>query len=117
MCVIVSGAAWAHCGHCEGDKAKAGGQAPAQCPAKGEAKCAGAAALAKLNLTDDQKAKIADLQKECAKATSKSECRQKCAEGLKGILTEEQFKAWEAACSTGAKASCPMSGGKSCGTK
>lgn len=91
--------AWANCGACPGDKAKA--EAPA--------KCAGTAALGKLNLTDEQKAKVADLQKECAKATSKAECRQKCAEGLKSILSDEQYKQWEAACQP---AQCPMSGKK-----
>lgn len=109
MGVIVSSAAvYAHCGHCEGDKPKTETKPAVSCP--------GAAALEKLNLTDDQKAKIADLQKECAKATSKSECREKCSAGLEKILTADQLKEWKSACGAGAK-SCPMGGDKGCSKK
>ncbi len=99
---VLSGVtAWANCGGCPGDEAKV----------KAPAKCDGTAALDKLKLTDEQKAKVADLQKSCAKATSKSECRKTCADGLKNILTAEQYKEWEAACQP---AQCPMGGKKAC---
>jgi Spy/CpxP family protein refolding chaperone len=96
--VVTGAAAWAHCGNCPGDKPKT--------EVKGGS---GTAALEKLNLTDEQKAKIADLKKECAKATSKAECQKTCAAGLEKILTPEQFKEWQAACQP---AQCPMGGKK-----
>jgi Spy/CpxP family protein refolding chaperone len=120
--MVLTAAAWAHCGNCEGDKAKTAA------PAKDAAKCGHEAkkcghgakdscpmskALEKLNLTDEQKAKIDDLKKQCAAAESKDAAMKMCADGLKKILTEDQFKQWEEGC----KAEKGCGGKKACGAK
>jgi hypothetical protein len=95
---------WAGCGGCDAHADKS-----AKVEAK--AKCAGSDCLAKLDLTDDQKAKIAEASKECAKATSKEECRKICATNYEKILTADQYKQWQAAMAEGAseKGGCPFS--------
>ncbi len=71
--------------------------------------------LNKLNLSDNQKAKIAAVREECTKAGRTPEA---CAKGMKAIesvLAPEQLTVWKAAC-TKAKQSggCPVSAG--CGS-
>ena len=100
---VLTSAAWAHCGNCPGDKAKPDAAAPAKCEKKPADECPMAAALGKLNLTDEQKAKIAELKQSCAKATSQSEARQQCSAGLQKILTAEQYQQWQDACKAGEK--------------
>ena len=78
-------------GCCMGKKAKADGQCSDM--------------FSKLNLTDEQKAKVNALHEECAKATSTSEAREKFNKGIEGVLTPEQLKQWKADCDK-AKASC-----------
>lgn len=80
-------------GCCMGKSAKAGGQCSDM--------------FSKLNLTDEQKAKINALHEECAKATSKSEAMEKFNKGIEGVLTADQLKQWKAD-SEKAKAGCPM---------
>jgi hypothetical protein len=94
----------AGCGGCgaHGDKA-----------AKAEAKagCASSDCFAKMELSDDQKAKITEARKQCANATSKEECRKICAANFEKILTPEQYKQWQAATTDcpAAKGGCPFS--------
>ena len=71
-------------GCCMGKKAKSGGSCSDM--------------FSKLNLTDDQKAKVNALHEECAKATSTSESRAAFNKGIEGILTPEQLKQWKADC-------------------
>jgi len=99
LAVATSG--FAGCGSCSGD-------VPAP-KVKGDA-MACAVSLEKLNLTADQKAKVAALQEECKDVKCPVACRAKMAEGLKGILTDEQFKQWEKACADAKKSgACPLS--------
>jgi hypothetical protein len=51
---------------------------------------------AKLNLTAEQQARVAALMQECAKATSTSERRTMCEDGMQKILTPEQLTQWQA---------------------
>ncbi|HUI05879.1 MAG TPA: hypothetical protein VL486_02625 [Verrucomicrobiae bacterium] len=89
---------YADSGCCAGGKAKMS--------AKGAACCSGA--FSKLNLTDMQKAKIAELKDDCLKATSTSERRAMMDKGMKGILTPEQFAQWKSMCDAGMKSgTCP----------
>ena len=94
---LVSLNAFAHCGKCPGDKPVA--TKAAVCPMSG----------AGLNLTEEQKTKIAALKQECAKATSTSDCKAKCAAGMEKILDAEQFKAWKEAAAKCGDA-CPLMG-------
>lgn len=66
---------------------------------------------AKLNLTDDQKAKLSALKEECKKATSTSECREMMSKGLEKILTPEQLAQHKAECEKMSKA-CTMKSDK-----
>lgn len=92
--VGASASALANCGRCPGDK-------PAM---KGGDGC-----CAKLNLTAEQKAKIAACQQDCERATSTSERRAKCDEAMKQILTAEQYDQWKAECAkTAASGACPV---------
>jgi len=88
--VVSASAAFAQCGACPAGTAKPG--KPPYC-----------VALEKLTLTDDQKAKVAGLQKECMANGCSPEARKKMAEGLKGVLTDEQYKQWEQACAAAMK--------------
>jgi hypothetical protein len=68
-------------------------------------------AMSKLKLTDEQTAKIAVLHKECAVIACQKACKQKMQEGLKSILTGDQYKEWQAACKeSAAKGTCPVAG-------
>ena len=82
---ISASAAFAQCGSC-GAESKAKGAKPPCC-----------AALEKLTLTDDQKTKVTALQAEWMKdGVSKEGCK-KMGEGLKKILTDDQYQQWEKA--------------------
>ena len=72
--------------------------------------------FSKLNLTDEQKAKIETLKQGCLKATSTSEFHAMFNSGLEKILTPDQLAQWETHCGK-AKASseCPFM--KSMGAK
>jgi Spy/CpxP family protein refolding chaperone len=69
--------------------------------------------MSKLNLTDEQKAKVAALKDQTSRAVSTSERMQQFSDGLKQILTAEQLTQWNDIC-TKAKASgqCPFTGEK-----
>jgi gamma-glutamyl phosphate reductase len=104
---LSASAAYAACGSCPGDAKKA-------------AKPACCVALEKLTLTADQKAKVAELQAECKKAGCPVEGQKKMAEGLKKILTDQQYQEWEKACAEAKKAGgCPSGkkAGGGCGAK
>jgi Spy/CpxP family protein refolding chaperone len=60
-------------------------------------------AFGKLNLSDEQKAKVTALKDECQKATSTSERREMMTKGMQNILTPEQFAQWKSACDAGMK--------------
>lgn len=80
------------------------------CSAKEKKTCC-EAALSKLKLTDEQTAKVAALQKECEGIACQKACKKKMQEGLKSILTEDQYKEFQAACKESvAKGTCPVAG-------
>lgn len=85
-------AAFAQCGAGAGGPKAKGGKPPC------------CVALEKLTLTDDQKAKVATLQEEFKKGGCPIEGRKKIAEGLKKILTDQQYQEWEKACADASKA-------------
>jgi len=94
----------AGCGGCDNHPPKAEAAAV-------KAGCAASDCFAKMDLTEDQKTKIAEVRKQCAKAESKEECRKVCAANFEKILTADQFKQWQEA-TTGcgaAKGGCPFS--------
>jgi Spy/CpxP family protein refolding chaperone len=69
--------------------------------------------MSKLNLTAEQKAKVAALKEQTSRAVSTSERMQQFNDGLKQILTAEQLQQWNDICAK-AKASgqCPVTGEK-----
>jgi hypothetical protein len=78
---------FANCGNCPGDKPKAD-------------KAGTCASMEKLNLTADQKAKVQALCDECTKGKCDKTAKAKMQKGMKEILTEEQYKQWDAQCKT-----------------
>jgi hypothetical protein len=65
--------------------------------------------FSKLNLTDDQKAKIEILKQSCLKATSTSEFHVMFNSGLEKIFTPDQLSQWDAHSGRALKAgSCPL---------
>jgi len=62
-------------------------------------KAACATTFAKLDLTAEQKTKMETLAAECDKSGCSKESMAKMEKDAKGILSEEQFTAWKAACS------------------
>lgn len=73
------------------------------------------AAMGKLDLTDEQKAKIATLKEECAKIGCPLTSRAKFSSGLKEILTPKQLAQVTAACKKAGAKNCPLtSPGGSC---
>ncbi len=87
--------------------------AGAKAEGKGKACCEGV--FSKLNLTDDQKAKIAAVQEGCKGTSCPVTRKQKMETELKNILTPEQFKQWQDACTEAtAKGAC-SAGGKAKG--
>jgi Spy/CpxP family protein refolding chaperone len=78
--------------------------------AKSEAKSAACGdKFSKLNLTDEQKAKIATLKEQTARATSTSEARAMMSKGLEQILTSEQLAQCKSECDKDAKkGECPF---------
>ena len=63
------------------------------------AKAGCAASFAKLDLTADQKSKMEKLAAGCDKAGCTKESMSKMEREAKGILSKEQFAAWQAECS------------------
>jgi Spy/CpxP family protein refolding chaperone len=107
LALVVAGgmasAAWAHCGSCPGDK-------PAGTSDKPQVRAACTNVMAQLNLTDEQKAKIAELRKGCPKDCS-AEQRAKCMQAIQAVLTpEQQAKRKELMDKMGVK--CPMACGQ-----
>jgi Spy/CpxP family protein refolding chaperone len=93
----------AGCGKCPGDKPAAAAAGTAG------AKCLGSDIVSKLNLTDDQKAKVEATRQQCDKAATPEECRKICTEGMAKILTPEQLKQWnEATADCTGKGKCPF---------
>ena len=81
------------------------------CPMSGKSD-----AMAKLNLTDDQKAKIAALRDECAKAGRTPEACDKCMKGIESVLTPEQQAQWKEACQKAKQGGgCPVAGSGAAG--
>lgn len=66
--------------------------------AKGSAQAKPNDMLAKLNLTTEQKAKLAALKEECAKSACPVEGKAKLTAGLEKILTPEQLAKCKAEC-------------------
>jgi hypothetical protein len=54
--------------------------------------------FSKLNLTDEQKAKVETLKQSCLKATSTSEFHAMLTSGLAKILTPDQLAQWDTQC-------------------
>jgi len=65
-----------------------------------EAKSACAATFAKLDLTVDQRTKMEKLAVDCEKRGCNKETMAKMEESARGVLTNDQFAAWKAACSS-----------------
>jgi Spy/CpxP family protein refolding chaperone len=97
---VVAGAASVYAGGacCAAGKDKKTASAKADC-------------FAKLNLTDEQKAKLATLKAECDKTECTQTSHEKFMSGVKEILTAEQLTAWQADCEKMGKsgAQCPYS--------
>ncbi|MEI6085582.1 MAG: hypothetical protein WCS70_14955 [Verrucomicrobiota bacterium] len=88
-----------------GDGCCAGGKAKAASDSKCDAM------YSKLNLTPDQKTKMAALQEQSKRATSTSEARSIMTAGLEKILTPEQLAQCKATCEKDAPAGkCPFMG-------
>ena len=81
------------------------------CSAAGKAKAEGKGGcsdvFSKLNLTDEQKTKLAALKKECDGSKCTESARTKFTAGLKEILTPEQLAQCEAECKKAGVKSCP----------
>ncbi len=56
------------------------------------------ASFASLDLTADQKAQVESLVATCDKAGCTKESMAKMEKGAEGILSKEQFAAWQSAC-------------------
>jgi hypothetical protein len=83
------------------------------CPAKSKEAKAGKDAycsdvLSKLNLTDDQKKKVAALREECDKGGCTEAGKGKYYQGLKEILTPEQLTQCKSECEKVNKSACPF---------
>ena len=90
-----------------GEGCCAAGKAKLQAKAEGKAGCGDI--LSKLNLTEEQKTKVAALKKECDASKCSEAGKAKFMAGLKEILTPEQLAQCEAECKkAGAEKSCPM---------
>lgn len=73
------------------------------------------AAMGKLDLTDEQKARVATLKEECAKVGCPLTGRAKFCAGLKEILSPKQFAQMTATCKKAEAKNCPLtSSGGSC---
>ncbi len=87
---------------------------PGCCPAsKAKAEAAKSAqgcraALSGLKLTDEQQTKINALLAECEKGGCSETTCAKMMEGMKGVLSEEQFNSFKSNCDKAAKPGCPM---------
>ncbi len=68
--------------------------------AKNDIKGACSATFATLNLTADQRTRMEKLAAECDKGGCNKATMAKMEKGARGVLTEEQFVAWKAACSS-----------------
>lgn len=82
--------------------------------AKGD--CMGS--FAGLQLSDEQKTKLAAVSAECAKSGCSEAAHAKCMASIKEILTPEQFSKWEAQCRKMQKSgTCPYAGNQKPKTK
>jgi Spy/CpxP family protein refolding chaperone len=80
------------------------------CPLAGNADV-----LGKLNLSEEQKAKVGALREECDKAGRTPEACAKCMKGIESVLTPEQLTVWKENCQKAKKSGgCPASAG--CGS-
>ncbi len=93
---------------CPGGKAAADVKAVGGCAAKAGADTPAAACpmLAKLNLTDEQAAKLKVLCAECKKGDCSAEAREKMLAAAKEFLTAEQLAQLEKSCTAKAKGAC-----------
>lgn len=101
MLVVGSVSVYANCGKCgpAGEK-----QAKGDC-----GDC-----FAKLNLTADQKAKLAELKADCGKGGCPITAKTKLDDGAKKILTADQYKQWKSECAKAGKdGGCPLAKAKS----
>ena len=76
--------------------------------AKAEGKAGCGDVLSKLNLTEAQKAQVAELKKECDATKCSETSKAKFTAGLKQILTPEQLALCEAECKKNGVSICPM---------
>lgn len=88
-----------------GEGCCAAGKAKTQAKADGKSGCSDV--FSKLNLTDEQKTKVAALKKECDATKCSEASRAKFMAGLKEILTPEQLAQCEAECKKAGISSCP----------
>jgi hypothetical protein len=105
---VIAGAATLYAqGGCSSCPSSAGGKG---CPLAGKADV-----MAKLNLSDEQKGKIAALREECEKAGRTPEACAKCMKSIESLLAPEQLTVWKAACQKAKQSGgCPVSAG--CGS-
>ncbi len=85
-----------------GSTAFAGDKACCATTASNDMKHSCSASFANLDLNAEQKAKMEKLAAECDKGGCNKATMAKMEKGAKGILSEQQFAAWKAAC-TGMK--------------
>ena len=61
-----------------------------------------------MNLTDEQKAKLAGCQAECEKTGYSPDSQKKCMKIMEEVLTPEQFEKCKAECAKKANGTCPV---------
>lgn len=84
--------------------------------AQTETNCMGS--FAGLQLSDEQKTKLAAVSAECAKSGCSQAAHAKCAASAKEILTPEQFSQWKAQCDKMRKSGrCPFADAEKSNTK
>jgi Spy/CpxP family protein refolding chaperone len=80
--------------------------------AKADGKAGCGDVFAKLNLTDEQKTKLAALKAECDKEGCSEASHTKFMKGMKEILTAEQLALCESECKKETKSGCPYMKGE-----
>lgn len=103
LAVAGASSAFAGAGCCPASKAKSQAAAPTNAKLEG---CA--AALSKLNLSAEQKAKADALLAQCQKEKCSDTAQANFAKGLKEILTPEQYAQCQELCAKEGKGTCAM---------
>ena len=76
------------------------------CTAPGKAGCSDI--WKDMNLTDEQKAKLAEVQAECEKTGYSEDSQKKCMKVMEEVLTPEQLEKCKAECTKKGMTGCPM---------